>query len=103
MLIRFSSKTGSSITMHQKQADMMLEMMKRSGKIPGALKAEDVPAALDALEAAILIEKEKESATNMDDDDIISIGTRAYPLLQLLKQAIKDEEFLMWDYEDKLV
>jgi len=102
MLIRFSSKTGTSIAMHQKQADMMLEMMKRSGKIPGALKAEDVPAALEALEAAILIEKEKEAANDMHDD-AISIGTRAHPLLQLLKQAIKDEEFLMWDYEDKLM
>lgn len=102
MLIRFNSKTGTSVAMHQKQAELMLEMMKRTGKIPGALNAEDVPAALQALEAAVRVEKEKEAADNLDDD-AISISTRAYPLLQLLKQAINDEEFIMWDYEDKLV
>lgn len=102
MLIRFSSKTGTSTTMHEKQAAMMLEMMKRSGKIPGALKAEDVAASLEALEAALLVEKEQEAANDYDDDTI-SISTRAFPLLQLLKQAVKDEEYLMWDYEDKLV
>ena len=74
----------------------MLMLMKQSGQIPSALQAEDAQVALDNLQRG-LRNANKEQDNNQDDD--ISMNTRAYPLIQLLKHAVEKEEYVMWDYE----
>jgi hypothetical protein len=82
--------------MHKNYAKQMLTLMKQSGQIPSALQAEDAQVALDNLQRG-LRNANKEQDNNQDDD--ISMNTRAYPLIQLLKHAVEKEEYVMWDYE----
>ena len=83
--------------MFENYAKHMLKLMKQSGKVPGALQAEDVATALAALQQGLKAEN------NDSDDDEVSMSTRAYPLTQLLKHAIAEEEYVMWDYDTNLI
>jgi hypothetical protein len=52
MLVTFSCPAYADITMFGDVAVHLLKMMGHSGKVPSALLAADVPAALERLEAA---------------------------------------------------
>jgi len=53
MLVTFKSTATESITLFGEHARTLLKLMGATGHIPGALRAEDVPAALSALEQAV--------------------------------------------------
>lgn len=93
MLIQFRCEASSSVSMFESDAQQMLKLMNQSGKVPSALRAEDVETAWLAL-----VENLKNETNDAEEDDI-SISTRAYPLTQLLKHAAKKQEYVMWDYD----
>ncbi len=98
MLIQFSCKTNPDVSMFESYAKHMLKLMNQSGKIPGALRPEDIAVALSSLQQGLKAE------TNDDtDDDDISMNTRAYPLIQLLKHAVAEKEYVTWDYDTNLL
>jgi hypothetical protein len=57
MLVTFSCPAYADITMFGDVAVRMLKLMGHSGTVPGALLAEDVPAALERLRSAIEAEQ----------------------------------------------
>ncbi len=103
MLVTFRSQSHH-ITMFGDVAVQILKMMGHSAAVPGALLAEDVPQALDQLNAAIELEKQKAQPLDLDEEDDdeyvdppVSIVNRAIPLIELLNAAIKDESNVMWE------
>ncbi|HET6756854.1 MAG TPA: DUF1840 domain-containing protein [Burkholderiales bacterium] len=100
MLVRFQSPAHASITMFGDLAKTLLKAMGASGDIPGALQAEDVPAALQRLREGIsTLPPVKSEADSRQDDDSprVSPSTRAYPLIQLLEAAAKKKQYVMWE------
>lgn len=98
MLINFHSPSAASITMFGDIAKDLLGKMGMSGAVPGALRPEDVPAALARLEKALAASEGKGRTDDDDDKDApVSLSNRAYPLIQLLKSAINHKEHVMWD------
>jgi len=112
MLVRFRSSATDSITMFGDSATDLIKLMGASGKVPGALNAEDVPGALRRLEAAIeeiraathetaAPPADNEDAAADDDEDdkprAVSLATRAIPLLSLLKRAAAANAEVMWE------
>ncbi|WP_275098007.1 DUF1840 domain-containing protein [Sedimenticola hydrogenitrophicus] len=100
MLVTFSSPAYADITMFGDVALCLLKLMGHSGTVPGALLAEDVPAALARLQVAIAAEKrspEAETADAEDDEPAVTLPHRALPLIELLKAAAKAECDVMWD------
>jgi hypothetical protein len=102
MLVTFSSPVYADITMFGDVALRLIKLMGHSGTIPGALAAEDVAPALQRLEAAIQADEhshtaEEESKQDEDGEPAVSLSLRAWPLIQLLKAAIKAESHVMWD------
>jgi len=100
MLVTFSCPAYADITMFGDVAVRLLKLMGHGGTVPGALLAEDVPAALARLQAAI--EKEKqlpdEQAQEAEDEEpAVSLQHRALPLIELLKAAAKANRNVMWD------
>jgi hypothetical protein len=105
MLVTFRTKSYASITMFGDVAKQLLELMGHSGTIPSAINAEDVPAALARLEAAI---KQREAADAAalaesdrarDDYDAprkVTLSQRAVPLLELLRAAAADKTGVIW-------
>ena len=100
MLVTFSCPAYADITMFGDVAVRLLKMMGHSGTVPSALLAEDVPAALVRLEAAIEAEKRSSNPNEqLEDDDEeprVSLPHRALPLIGLLKAAEKAQCDVMW-------
>jgi hypothetical protein len=101
MLVTFSCPAYADITMFGDVALRLLKLMGRSGTVPGALLAEDVPAALERLQAAIEAQEQlpepQESGEDEDDEPTVSLPHRAFPLIELLKAAAKANCNVMWD------
>ncbi|PXW88388.1 uncharacterized protein DUF1840 [Nitrosomonas sp. Nm84] len=102
MLVTFTTDVFADITMFEKDAHTMLKMMGHSGTIPSAILAEDVPAALNRLTAAI----NSENASLLIDEDkgededtnepVVSLANRALPLINLLTAAANKGCNVMW-------
>ncbi len=100
MLVTFTCPAWADITMFGDVAVQLITLMGHSGKVPGALLAEDVQAALTRLEAAVDTagaSEPKENAPDEDDERAVSLQHRALPLVELLRAAVKADCNVMWD------
>ena len=107
MLVTFRSEAYSNITMFGDVATKLLKMMGHSGTVPGAIMAEDVPAALARLKTGIeavkakpktdSTEKERDKNWKDDKEQDVSLAHRALPLLELLEASAKEKCNVMWD------
>ena len=99
MLITFKTIAYANITMFGDVGKKMLQMMAFGDTVPGAINAEDVPRALQNLNAALAAMPEQvESAGEADEDQpAVSLSTRAVPLIELLQAAIADETYVRWE------
>ena len=109
MLVTFRTKAYANITMFGDVAKELLALMGHTGTVPSAIKAEDVPAALARLEAAMRERKAAEAAEaaeepkqdrGRDDYDAprkVTLSQRAVPLLELLRAAAAKKADVMWD------
>jgi hypothetical protein len=102
MLIRFDSKAGT-ITMFGDVAVELLRMMGQSGSIPGAILARDIPAALERLRSAASGTRDPaaESKTDEDSEPKVGMRQRAFPLIELLERAAKQNADVIWDKETR--
>lgn len=100
MLIRFDSKVGK-IAMFGDSAIQLLKMMGHSGTVPGAILPADIPAALERLRQAIETYVEPppqaKSEADWDEEPPVPLKRRAYPLIQLLEAAAKEDVHVMWE------
>ena len=103
MLIVFSSKASGDITMFGDVAIHLLKMMGMSGTVPGGIKPEEVPAALERLRAAVSSQKDAPAGNSPDDDSEgggkppVNLGQRAYPLIEMLEAAAREECHVTWN------
>ena len=103
MLIIFKSPASGDVNMLEKNARELLGLL---GKNPddrqGVITVEQLPAAINALQAEIAADKAqpKNSAESHESDDgaepEISLAQRALPLLQLLQNALKAKAMVTW-------
>lgn len=102
MLITFKSDAYADITLFGDVAQRLLKMMGHSGTVPGAILAEDVPAALDRLKQGIDVETPMASPLTENiqdkepDDQAVSLKYRALPLIELFTAAAKKNCDVMW-------
>ncbi|MGR5236431.1 DUF1840 domain-containing protein [Vibrio alfacsensis] len=102
MLVTFSCKSYSNIIMFHDIALHMLKMMGHSSAIPGAILADDVPAALENLKHALENDSDLPEIESFEDDEdvmehAVSLKNRALPLIELLTAASRDKCNVMWD------
>ena len=101
MLVKFRSPRAAEFVMFGEIADHLIKIMGCSGSVPGAIKAEDIPAALARLAAATATEVSipaVDSPRNEDDEaPRVSLGHRALPLVQMLEAALADNSYVMWE------
>ncbi len=106
MIVRFHTGFGQ-LTMHGDVAVALLKGMGHTGGVPGAILAADLPEALASLERTLETAGGQPAsppapAVAGDDDEqerepVIALRTRAVPLLELMRTAIKRGSDLMWD------
>lgn len=95
MLLEFKGERTGTVMMFGTIAKQLLKMMGQSGNDEGAMKAPDVPAALQKLKDALKAMPAQDS-DDEDDDNEVSIHTRAVPLIDLLEECIREDSYLMW-------
>ncbi len=97
MLVTFTTEAYADITMFGDVGLSMLKMIGHSATVPGAIRAEDVPAALERLTAAVNANPSAATTANNDaDEPNVSLKNRALPLIELLTAAAKDKVFVSW-------
>lgn len=97
MLVTFTTKAHADIIMFGDIALAMLNMMGHSTSVPGAILADDVPAALTRLTAAVEAEKSSPPVANRDEaEPVVSLAHRALPLIDLLAAAAQANTYVMW-------
>lgn len=102
MLITFETKAYANITMFGDVAIRLIKSMGHSGAVPGAIKADDLPRALEQLHASIQAEMVNEQdpengQSSEESENYVRIDVRAIPLLEMLEAAIEQSEDVMWD------
>jgi hypothetical protein len=96
MLVTFSCREYGNITLFGEVATRLLKMMGHSATVPGAIMADEVPAALHSLQDNINHIKPMNTPDDEDGEPQISLATRAVPLINLLKAASQKNCNVMW-------
>ncbi|MCW8398864.1 DUF1840 domain-containing protein [Legionella sp. PATHC038] len=96
MLVTFHTDAYEDITYFADVAKSLLSLMGHSGTVPGAIKAENLPEALEKLQSGLSKEK-KIAEEDEENEPKISLAKRAIPLISLLQAAIKKDKDVLWD------
>ena len=103
MLITFHTPSYADITLFGEVGKKLIELMGHTPTVPGAILAEDLPAALTSLRAGIATASAQEQSAPPNDspqDDAprpVSLAHRALPVIQLLESALAGKQNVMWD------
>ena len=98
MLYRFKSKNMGDVIMLESNGRQILEII---GKAPGArgiILPEQMPAAIEAIEAAIRLEESHKEKEKGDDGLLEGVGLhqRAKPFLDMLRWNISASQEVVW-------
>lgn len=101
MPITFKSKHAPDILMFESIALQLIKAMGYSGAIPGAIAAEDVSTALQRLEQKLaapdaLLESGDDTEGKEDLEPLVSMAHRALPLINMLKAAVEEADYIIW-------
>ena len=105
MLVKFETRVSGSITMFGDVAIKLLKLMGRRPTVPSAILPEDIPDALQRLKKGIAAEEAAatdEQVTDLANDDegqYVSLRARAFPLIEMLEAAEKEQVPVMWHDE----
>ena len=82
----------------------LIKLTGHSGTVPGSLAAEDIRAALECLEQAVTAGPDrplKADRNDSEDDEerepSVSMAHRALPLIEMLKSAMQENDYVIWD------
>ena len=92
MLYKFKSKVTGDLIMLEPDAKRLLKIMDREDQVKGIFLAEQLSAAIAALESAIA----NEEIEGMKDPKQISLRQRSMPMLKMLDQCLKQSADVVW-------
>ena len=103
MIYQFRSKAGPDVIMLGDLTKRIFDILGRPLEPRGILTEEQLPGLITALETAILEDMEERSKAKKDAEEgnekpkmADRLGQRAYPFLELMKQARAKNEPVMW-------
>lgn len=102
MIHQFQTKNAAPVIMLDDLTHRIFNAIGRPFQNQGIFLPEQIPGYIERLQAAIDAEQNKVSSldTPRDDDDQSTdpdpLGRRAYPFLELLRQALKNQEPVIW-------
>jgi Domain of unknown function (DUF1840) len=106
MLYKFQCKKSADVLMLEDLTSRIFEILNRPLEARGAFLVEQLPVAIQRLEAAIAEDEKlrKEMLEEKSDNKESSppkvkhdrLGQRAFPFIQLLKAALANQEMVIW-------
>jgi hypothetical protein len=107
MLITFRSKSAADVLMYETHAKPLLDLLGKDVQ-RGVITAEETGEAIARLESAIADNKRSSSsgaagpdgsaddASDHPAEQRVSFAARAFPMLEMLRAAQRDGQFVMW-------
>lgn len=106
MLYKFQCKKSADVLMLEDLTSRIFEIIDRPLEARGVFLVEQLPVAIQRLEAAVAEDEKlrKEMLEENSDNKEVStpkvkydrLGQRAYPFIQLLKAALANQEMVIW-------
>ena len=104
MLYKFKSKVTGDLIMLEIHGRLILQIIGKDATGAGVILAEDIPAAITALEeavaqdeAALQANKDKtDTAAERSEADPVHLRQRVQPFLQLLKECLAANASIVW-------
>lgn len=103
MIYQFRSKAGPDVIMLADLSQRIFDILGCPLEPRGILTVEQLPSLIISLETAILKDLEERAKSNSTDQENSEkpkladrLGQRAYPFLDLMKQAKAKDEPVMW-------
>jgi len=102
MLYKFQCKKAADVLMLQDLAQRIFEILDKPLEAKGVFLVEQLPQAIARLEAAIAQDEALRKAATQDPEQaqqmkkIDRLGQRAFPFMQLLKEALSKNEMIIW-------
>ncbi|PKO45280.1 MAG: DUF1840 domain-containing protein [Betaproteobacteria bacterium HGW-Betaproteobacteria-3] len=105
MLYKFKSKATGDLIMLEPNGRQVLEILGKTPQPKGILLPADMPAAIAALEAAVVQEEaERRAATDKAHAEgasapvfeAVSLRQRAAPMIDMLRRCAKAEAEIVW-------
>ncbi|VVD72791.1 DUF1840 domain-containing protein [Pandoraea anhela] len=104
MLVTFKAHASPTINMLENLAQLLLGIVGKKLGERGAIGSDETADAIAKLEAAIAedtaaADKESKGKTSdeRDEDNRLRLSQRAYPLLNMLKEAHAEGSAVMWE------
>ena len=102
MLYKFRCKKAADVLMLGDLAQRIFDILGKPLEAKGVFLVEQLPQAIAKLEAAIAQDEAMRKATAQDPEQSQNtkkndrLGQRAFPFMQLLKEALAKEEMIIW-------
>ena len=96
MLYRFKSKNMGDVIMTEVVGRQILEIIGKPPAFKGILLVDQIPAAIQALEAAIALEESKDHDEGDPLPDGIGLHQRAKPFIDMLRFNLQKGEEVVW-------
>jgi len=101
MIYKFKSAASGDIIMLGPNGDAMLRLLGREPSAKGIVEAQDLPAAIAALRAAIERSERPDAAAagannDTDDDSAVSLRRRLWPIIDMFERAAKADVPVVW-------
>ena len=105
MIYKFKSKAAGDVIMLGASGDDVLRTIGKSPAAQGIVEVADMPAAMQAIEAAITADESAHERAGQDarsggqsapSRDGVSLRQRAWPLVEMMKRAHAAGEPIVW-------
>jgi hypothetical protein len=105
MLYKFKSKAAGDLILLEPQGKQFLQLIGKTVQAKGIIEPQDMPAAIAALQAAILAqeadqqaakEQAKEKGQPAPLFDSISLRQRCKPIIDMLNRCHREQQPVLW-------
>lgn len=101
MLYKFKSRAAPDLIMLEPHGRQILEIIGKTPGPSGIITAAQIPAAVSALEAAVVADEALAAAQEAEDDgteraDAVHLRQRAAPFLDMLRRSVAEERDVVW-------
>ena len=103
MLYKFKSRAAADLIMLEPQGRQIVTLMGKSPGASGIVTAEQIPAAIAALEAAVAadeaqppVEDDGDERAAEDRDDTVRLRQRVAPFIEMLRRSAAAKADVVW-------
>lgn len=96
MLYTFKSGATGTLIMSAERADHLLEIIGKPPAPRGIVAAEALPAAIAAIQQAVAADEADRPARTEADEGLVTLRQRAWPLVEMFKQAQQAHVAVVW-------